>query len=182
MSLDDIVWGFREALVEFSKQDEGLLADVIDRYAQTDGGVGQFESLTRIGQRAAELVVAPARWRRSIGPVIDTPGLADLFGVTRQAIAKWVIGHQILGVPGTTSRLYPTWQLDLRERRIRPVVGSLLHSWFDAEPEVSPLVIAAWAAARSAALDGAAPADLIEAGEDERVLAAAAATIDARTR
>jgi hypothetical protein len=70
------------------------------------------------------------------------------------------------------------WQFDPDRRVVRRIVASIITQFRAADPDLDPLVIAAWVTAPNPQLDAASPADEIRrGGNDERVslLAARAA-------
>jgi hypothetical protein len=172
MSFEMMIEGLRYALKELADTDPDVYEDLYR------SGVDETT-----GQHLVELLAAPYRWRRAVGEVIDTTDLARLLGVTRQAIASRVKSGTLLALPGRTSRLYPTWQIDVEGRQVFPAVAALLSEWRRIEPDVEELTIATWATTANELLDERTPAELI--CDDDAVagiLRAARAAADRRTR
>lgn len=169
---DELVEGFRARLDEIAGEDVGLIKDL----ASAD------EAAHELGRRAADALFAPLRWRQAIGESIDTTALAELLEVSRQAIASRVESGTLLAVPGRRSRLYPTWQIDFIERRVRPEAVEVLRSWRSIEPDVDPLTFAAWMGSASEDLDGRTPAEALLEGDGDEVVASARARAGARVR
>ncbi|MDE0701327.1 MAG: hypothetical protein F4Y27_01295 [Acidimicrobiaceae bacterium] len=149
---------------------ERLLADHADI---ADVEVGEA---TRLGELAAEEVIAGARWSQIVGDRIDTTAATGLLGITRQALSKRQASGSLLGLPGRGTTWYPTWQFDIDKQAIRPEVRDLIGAFRDAiGSNVEPLLIAAWAStAQHEDLDGRTPADWIVLDNDTEQLRQAA--------
>jgi hypothetical protein len=138
--------------------------------------------LAERGVRAAEYAVAPFIWSRAVGDRFDTTELAEILSVSRQALASRVASGSLLALPGRGTRWYPSWQVDIAKREVRPVVAKVLAAWRALEPDVDPLVIATWATSPEDLLDDETPAMLIEAGgSNDRIVDAAGAVAGRRT-
>lgn len=74
--------------------------------------------------------------------VWTTPQAAEFLGISRQAINKRVQNRKMLGYSGNGVTLFPVWQFDVENRRVRPEVPDLL-AVFD--EEIEPHAIARWA-------------------------------------
>lgn len=157
--------GFSGRLEELLRQDERILK--------------AFERLTdrealALGRRAAEDALAPLYWAGMIGDRWDIHHASKFLDISRQALYKRVRGGSALGVRGQGTTYFPVWQFDPRERIVRAVVGHVIDAFKAADPDVDPLVIAAWAMASNNLLDGLTPATWITGGrDDERVISAA---------
>jgi hypothetical protein len=115
---------------------------------------------------------------RHIGDRWDARRVTEFLDVSRQAVYKRVRTGSLLGLPGSGTTWFPVWQFDPDRRVVRRVVASIITQFRAADPDLDPLVIAAWVTAPHPQLDGASPADEIRrGGNDERVslLAARAA-------
>lgn len=110
----------------------------------------------------------------SIGPVCQTPMLAEWLGISRQGVNKGVRERRILGVQIGRSWHYPTWQIG--SHQILPAATRLFKHVLPANP--SPLHLAAlayWAWKPSpddSALTGLSPAAWIQHDHDYATLAA----------
>lgn len=149
---------------------ERLLADHAD-IAKVD--VIEAE---RLGELAAEDVIAGARWSQIIGDRIDTTAVTGLLGVTRQALAKRQASGSLLGLPGRSTTWYPIWQFDTDKRAIRPEVRDVIEVFRDAlGNDVDTLHIASWASTvQHEDLDGQTPADWLALNNDTEQLRQAA--------
>lgn len=129
-----------------------------------------------LGARAAEEAIASARWSRLVGDRIDTSEAAELLGVTRQALSKRQISGSLLGLPGRGTTWYPTWQLDIEKKEIRPEVRHIIGAFRDSlGKEADPFLIASWAStAQHEDLDGLSPAEWLAQGNNPEDLRRAA--------
>lgn len=107
-----------------------------------------------LGLRAARTALAPAVWRRANGDLLDTAQVADLLNISRQAIAKRVAAHSLVGLPGKRTTYFPAWQFDPRSHEVRPVVRHLIAVFVEEMGRIDPQVISAWASTPQADLDG----------------------------
>lgn len=129
-----------------------------------------------LGAKAAEEVVASARWSQLVGDRIDTSEAVRVLGITRQALSKRQASGSLLGLPGHNTTWYPTWQLDPDKEVIRPEVRDIIGAFRDALGEgADPFLIASWAStAQHEDLEGSSPAEWLAAGNDiERLRQAA---------
>ena len=85
-----------------------------------------------LGSKAAEVVVASARWSRLVGDRIDTSEASRVLGISRQALSKRQASGSLLGLPGHNTTWYPTWQLDIENESIRPEVRDIIGAFRDA--------------------------------------------------
>lgn len=139
------------------------------------------EDAVRLGRRAAAQVLAAARWSQVVGDRLDTTQVAQLLGVTRQALAKRQQTGSLLGLPGDGTTWYPTWQFDTGEGRIRPEVRDVLGAFRDRHDDFDPLVVAAWATTpQDEDLAGETPSQWLRAGRDQDQLRRAAERAAAR--
>ena len=169
---------FAEAVRELRQRrdsDIGLsaTASVVDSFVEAltanTRWLGKLEDdeAARLGRRAAEQVLAAARWSQVVGDRLDTTQVAQLLGVTRQALAKRQQTGSLLGLPGDGTTWYPTWQLDTDEGRIRPEVRDVLGAFRDRLDDIDPLAVAAWATTpQDEDLAGDTPAQWLRAGRD----------------
>lgn len=139
------------------------------------------EEAARLGQRAAERVLAAARWSQVVGDRLDTTQVTRLLGITRQALAKRQKAGSLLGLAGDGTTWYPTWQFDSDAASIRPEVRDVIGAFRDRLDDVDPLIIAAWASTpQDEDLAGDTPADWLRAGRDPDQLRRAAERAAAR--
>ena len=121
-----------------------------------------------LGTKAAEEAIASARWSRLVGDRIDTSEAVELLGVTRQALSKRQTSGSLLGLPGRGTTWYPTWQLDIEKKEIRPEVRDIIGAFRDSLGEgADPFLVASWAStAQHEDLDGLSPAEWLAQGND----------------
>ena len=121
-----------------------------------------------LGAKAAEEVVASARWSQLVGDRIDTTEAVRVLGITRQALSKRQASGSLLGLPGHNTTWYPTWQLDAENKAIRPEVRDIIGAFRDALSEgADPFLIASWAStAQHEDLNGLSPAKWLADGKD----------------
>lgn len=129
-----------------------------------------------LGTKAAEETIASARWSRLVGDRIDTSEVAELLGVTRQALSKRQTSGSLLGLPGRGTTWFPTWQLDIDNKEIRSEVRHIIGAFRDSlGKEADPFLIASWAStAQHEDLDGLSPAEWLAQGNDPEELRQAA--------
>ena len=141
---------------------------VIEEISADEAGV--------LGAKAAENVVASARWSRLVGDRIDTSEAVRVLGITRQALSKRQASGSLLGLPGHNTTWYPTWQLDTGKEAIRPEVRDVIGAFRDALGEgADPFLIASWAStAQHEDLNGLSPAEWLADGKDIEQLRQAA--------
>lgn len=129
-----------------------------------------------LGAKAAEEVIASARWSRLVGDRIDTSEAVRVLGITRQALSKRQASGSLLGLPGHNTTWFPTWQLDPDKEAIRPEVRDIIGAFRDALGDgADPFLIASWAStAQHEDLEGSSPAEwLADGNEVERLRQAA---------
>jgi hypothetical protein len=133
------------------------------------------EELHELGQRAARMAIAPLVWGAQVGDRWDVRRVTEFLDVSRQAVYKRLRTGSLLGLPGSGTTWFPVWQFDPERHVVRHVVASVIETFRRADPDVDPLVIAAWAISKSRSLGSRAPAEVLaEGGQDERVVLAAA--------
>jgi len=156
--------GFAEMLQEQIDRRKELLADL------------DYDTARRHGRDGAAAAVAPLIWGELVGERWDTTTTAEFLGVSRQALHDRVRRGTLLGVPGRGTTWFPTWEFDLGQRRIRPVVAQILGVFEVALGDrPDPLVIASWVQSPQSALDGLSPLDWMSspARDDQAVVTAA---------
>ena len=129
-----------------------------------------------LGAKAAEVVVASARWSRLVGDRIDTSEASRVLGISRQALSKRQASGSLLGLLGHNTTWYPTWQLDIENESIRPEVRDIIGAFRDALGEgADPFLIASWASTtQHEDLNGSSPAEWLADGKDIEQLRQAA--------
>lgn len=160
-----------------------LVSGFLERLLEEPDLVAKFEpeEARRLGAAAAGEIVAAARWSQVVGDRIDTTTATQLFGVTRQALAKRQAAGSILGIPGNGTTWYPTWQLDPVSGEIRAEVREIIGAFRDRLDDFDPLIVAAWATTpQYEDLDGHSPEQWIRLGLDRQRLRIAAERAAAR--
>ncbi len=134
------------------------------------------DEASELGAKAAEEVVASARWSKLVGDRIDTSEASRVLGVSRQALSKRQSSGSLLGLPGHNTTWFPTWQLDIENESIRPEVRDIIGAFRDALGEgADPFLIASWAStAQHEDLNGLSPAKWLADGKDTEQLRRAA--------
>jgi|GEM_PF-674459 len=126
-----------------------------------------------LGERAGLAAAASALWTDHAGPFLDTEGVAAILdGVSKQAISQRVRGRRLLALRTGSGRLvYPLWQF----RDGTPLTGLgevLTTAGYDPGRPATGWTLASWLVTEDPDL-GAAPRDLLAAGNLEAVLTAA---------
>ncbi len=137
--------------------------------------VGDLEpaEAAELGAQAARNLLNGCRWAAAVGERWNTSTVTELLGVSRQALAKRLRNHTLLGLVGTTTTWFPTWQFDRARHEVHDVVRSVLGAFYDLDEDTNPLVIASWAQTAQpdelVGADGAvySPADWVTAGLDD---------------
>jgi hypothetical protein len=157
--------GFFEELSRLTFE-EPLLQIELDR-------VTEDEAL-ELGHQGARAVFAPLMWSAAVGNRWDVRRTTEFLGISRQALYKRLRNGSALGIPGRGTTWFPIWQFDPKQQIVRAATGSIIKAFRDADPEIDPLVIGAWAVKENRHLADKSPADwLAEAGDDESVVLAA---------
>lgn len=144
---------------------------IVEAFVERITGAGEvFEKMDpveakRLGEAAANQALASARWSNLVGDRLDTTQVAELLGVTRQALAKRQASGSLLGLPGHGITWYPAWQFDTLAREIRPQVREIIGVFRDHLGDFDPLLLASWAATpQSEDLNGISPAQWLVTG------------------
>jgi hypothetical protein len=163
------------AAIQSAFSDE--LHRLLDQYGQKIGD--EFWNLSEreaweLGHQAARTVFAPIIWSARVGDHWDVRGSCEFLGVSRQALYKRVRSGTALGLQGRGTTMFPVWQFDLDRHMLRPVVAEIIGVFREADEELDPLVIAAWATKANRLLGGETPAQWISQGhDDDKVVTAA---------
>jgi hypothetical protein len=158
--------GFEAAIGDFCNSD----ADLLGSSLLSD------EEFVELGRQAARLATAPLQWAAAVGDRWDTTRTTSFLRVSRQALYKRIQNGTVLALPGRGTSWFPVWQFDPDTQLVRHVVGKIIGAFRQADDQVSPLVIAAWATAPNRLLEETTPAQWITEGRngsDNPVVAAA---------
>lgn len=163
----------------FSAIEKGLLGEMDRLFREEPSLKTELDRLSEeeaaeLGSQGARAVLAPLMWSGAVGGRWDVRRVTEFLGISRQALYKRLRHGSALGVPGQGTTWFPVWQFDPARRIIRAVTGSIIKAFRDADPEVDPLVIGAWAMSGNRLLDGKSPQEWVaEGGGDDAVLLAA---------
>lgn len=124
-----------------------------------------------VADRMLATVPSPHPWDIQVGPFYDTPGLARLLGVSKQAIADRAQRRSLISATTRQGKVvYPTFQF--AGRHVVPAI-SVIAQLFHGVP-VDGWAVASWFTTPAATLADATPAQWLIAGHDTepvRVLA-----------
>lgn len=112
---------------------------------------------------------ANRRWRSQLGPCLSQGAVAELLGITTQAVAKRATNGELLRLVHRDGRpVYPTFQFT--GRAVVAGLGPILRAISDVD---DPLTIASWLTTSKRSLDERTPIEAVRSGDSEGVLAAA---------
>lgn len=149
-----------------------LMEAVSEQIDAMDDVVITAHDVDDLAQRMVAVIPRRSPWNDVLGPFHSTRGVADLLGVSRQAVAKRVrTGSLVRVVTETGESLFPAFQF----RSGRPLPGLIpvvraLRAGTDDE-----YAIAQWLATPDPST-GRSPADLLAAGRTDDALRAATRT------
>ncbi len=130
-----------------------------------------LDDVAEIGREAGVQAAAAAAWRQGVGEILDTKGVSDLLGISRQALDSRKRTGSVLALPGTGTSHYPTWQFDVdvdgARSIVRPITLRIVTTFREVLDDFSPYTIAAWATSPQPELDGRSPAEWIIGGGDD---------------
>lgn len=133
------------------------------------------EEAAELGRYGAETAIASLRWSQVVGERLNTTQVAQLLGITRQALAKRQTNGSLLGLPGKGTTWYPAWQFDIESNSIRPEVRDLVVAFRDRLNNIDPYMIASWASTpQNEDLDGHTPIQWLQSHRDSDQLITAA--------
>ncbi|MEW6470935.1 MAG: hypothetical protein AB1679_01575 [Actinomycetota bacterium] len=145
--------GFNERLGVLLERHDKLLSDLA------------YEAAKALGAQGADAAVAPLIWAAAVGDRWATSTVTEFLHVTRQALHKRLVKGTILGLPGTGTTWFPTWQFDVDARQVRPMVAELIAAFRDELGSVDPFLVASWATTPQPEL-GMSPEDWLASGKD----------------
>ena len=159
-TIDQLVDGFRQGLLEAPEE---ILHEALS------------EQPVEFGRQAAHQLVAPYQWARIVGEKLDTATVAQLLGVTRQAINKRISAGSLIGVPGRGTTYFPSWQFNFERGTIRPETRLIVSAFREQLEEADPYLIMSWVRTpQDEDLEGLTPVQWIQKGkESERLVEAA---------
>lgn len=129
--------------------------------------------LAAIGERAGRAASARVALAAATAGSVNAEQAADLLGVeSTQAVYQRAKRFGLLEVDQDGRKVYPAWQFDPDDGRVRPVVAEVLKVWRRAQ--VTHLTVLSWFTTPQQELFGARPVELLEDPlAYERVLVAA---------
>jgi hypothetical protein len=151
-------------------------AEALNREFERDESLYEVDPAVaaRVGEEVARVALGHLRWRLAAGECLTTSDLVEMWGITRQAIAKRVKCGSLLGLPGRGTTYFPRWQFDDALPDLRPVVSQILKIFGHHMGQVDPMIVASWAATPQPELRGRTPREWIQHGKDEECLLRAA--------
>ena len=133
------------------------------------------EEAAELGRHGADTAIASLRWSQVVGERLNTTQVAQLLGITRQALAKRQTNGSLLGLPGKGTTWYPAWQFDIESNSIRSEVRELIAAFRCHLDNVDPYTVASWASTpQKEDLDGHTPIQWLQSDRDSDQLITAA--------
>lgn len=113
------------------------------------------EITVEIAERAARLAASELAWRRHLDLDLDTPAMARLLGLSKQAVAKQLAEHRLIGLRTREGGwLLPAWQV-MDGRPSRALIEAF---WSQVEHgRLSPWTVASWCVTPHPELGGLSP-------------------------
>jgi hypothetical protein len=170
---------YTSGMDQFAAVEKGLLEEMSRLSDDEPWLVYELSNMTdeealELGCQGARAALAPLIWSAAVGDRWDVRRATEFLGISRQALYKRLRNGSALGIPGRGTTWFPVWQFDPRQQIVRAVTGSIVRAFREADAEIDPLVIAAWARNENRLLEGKSPAIwLAEAGSDDAVVLAA---------
>lgn len=114
--------------------------------------------------------VESRRWREQLGPCLTQSGVANLLGISPQAVAKRSASGELLRITNADGRpAYPVAQFD--GRRVVGGLGAVLQVLLAVD---DPLTVSSWLTIAKPALGGRTPLAALGDDQADQVVAAAA--------
>lgn len=152
----------------------GAFSEALIAETETFDGLKNDEA-AELGRYGAESAIASLRWSQIVGERLNTTQVAELLGISRQALAKRLASGSLLGLPGRSTTWYPTWQFDIETNSIRPEVRDLISAFREHLDDLDPYTIASWASTpQEEDLDGHTPIQWLQSHQDPTQLVTAA--------
>ncbi len=126
------------------------------------------EITVEVAERAARLAASESAWRRGLDLDLDTPAMARLLGLSKQAVAKQLAEHRLIGLRTREGGwLLPAWQV-IDGRPSRALVEVF---WSQVEHgQLSPWTVASWCVTPHPELDGLSPVEWAARRDDADAL------------
>jgi hypothetical protein len=126
------------------------------------------EITVEVAERAARLAASELAWRRHLDLELDTPAMARLLGLSKQAVAKQLAEHRLIGLRTREGGwLLPAWQV-IDGRPSRALSEAF---WSQVEHgQLSPWTVASWCVTPHPELDGLSPVEWAARREDPEAL------------
>jgi hypothetical protein len=115
------------------------------------------EITVEVAERAARLAASESAWRRGLDLDLDTSAMAGLLGLSKQAVAKQLAKHRLIGLRTREGGwLLPAWQV-IDGRPSRTLIEAY---WSQVEHgRLSPWTVASWCVTPHPELDGLSPVE-----------------------
>lgn len=148
-----------------------LSAEALLAFVQTAGELlGQDRSLSvEAARRGALLAAASQAWENEVGPLLGTPDVRALLGVSRQRVDELLRARRLIALTDHAGRRqYPAFQF----RDGHPLPSLITAFWTIADAAAGPWTAASWCTARDPeGLDNLSPAQWAHDRRDEADLA-----------
>jgi hypothetical protein len=174
-----VVTVYTRSMDQFSAIEKGLIEELSRLFRDDPSLQAELDHLSEdealeLGRQGARAALAPLAWSAAVADRWDVRRATEFLGISRQALYKRLHNGSALGIQGRGTTWFPVWQFDPRQQIVRAVTGSIIKAFRDADPEIDPLVIGAWATKENRYLNGKSPAVWVaEGGGDEAVVRAA---------
>ncbi len=166
-----------ELASEFNLSEEAVVA-----FVQTVGELlGESRSLSvEAARRGALLAAASQAWENELGPLLGTPEVRRLLGVSRQRVDELLRSRRLIGLADSAGhRRYPAFQFHDGQ----PMPALVAAFWTVADASISAWSAASWCvAADEEGLDGLSPVAWARDGRDSERLELLAGRDAARLR
>jgi hypothetical protein len=108
-----------------------------------------------VAEHAARLAASETAWRAHLDLDLDTPAMARLLGMSKQAVAKQLAEHRLIGLRTREGGwLLPAWQVI--DGRPSPALSEAFWSQVE-QGGTSPWTVASWCVTPHPELDGLSP-------------------------
>lgn len=130
-------------------------------------------------RRAARLAVAEQAWLQRLGDVWSTNDVAAMLGVSKQRVSALVKAHRLIALPRGGRPAFPAWQFAATTVDDRTALARA-HLVLVEEGGIDPWSAASWFLTGHPELDGEAPVEWLQSGNDRDRLVSAAGRDAAR--
>ena len=123
------------------------VAEFASAVADSQIGFPDESDAVAFGRRAFDLAFGSRRRTERHGPTLASADVAELLGISRQALAKRVRAGSVVALPGphSTAYSYPHWQFDTTRRDVRSGVREIVAVFRDAlDDDYSAETLSIW--------------------------------------